>query len=123
MNGVGGTAHSTQAGPAVVWNSTLFLKEPHFKNACQADRLSCHRFVANECRLFLHAAAYWLLDTLRRWLGRAGEPRMQLDTLRVRLLKIGGRVREWVTHVQLRLASSHPGQALWTRLATRLGCS
>ena len=30
MNGVGGTAHSTQAGPAVVWHSTLFLKEPHF---------------------------------------------------------------------------------------------
>jgi hypothetical protein len=94
-----------------------------FKNACRADRLSCHRFVANQFRLFLHAAAYWLLDTLRRWLGRAGEPRMQLDTLRLRLLKIGGRVREWVTHVQLRLASSHPGQALWTRLATRLGGS
>lgn len=94
-----------------------------FKNACRADRLSCHRFVANQFRLFLHAAAYWLLDTLRRWLGRVGEPRMQLDTLRLRLLKIGGRVREWVTHVQLRLASSHPGQALWTRLATRLGGS
>jgi hypothetical protein len=93
------------------------------KNACRADRLSCHRFLAHQCRLFLHAAAYWLLDTLRRWLGRVGEPRMQLDTLRLRLLQIGGRVREWVTHVHLRLASSHPGQALWTRLATRPGCS
>ena len=28
MNRLGGTAHSTQVGPAVVWHSTLFLKEP-----------------------------------------------------------------------------------------------
>lgn len=33
-----------------------------------ADRLSCHWFWANQFRLLLHAAAYWLLDTLRRWL-------------------------------------------------------
>ena len=43
------------------------------KNACFADRLSDHRFWANQFRLLLHAAAYWLLDTLRRWLmQRAG---------------------------------------------------
>ena len=38
------------------------------KVACFADRLSDHRFWANQFRLLLHAAAYWLLDTLRRWL-------------------------------------------------------
>ena len=43
-----------------------------FKHACFADRLSCHRFWANQFRLLLHAAAYWLLDTLRRWLVAAG---------------------------------------------------
>ena len=80
-----------------------------FKRACQADRLSCHRFCANQFRLFLHAAAYWLLDTVRRWLTRLGQPRLQLDTLRLQVLKIGGRVREWVGPVHLRLASSHPG--------------
>src|SRR6185312_7581776 len=37
-----------------------------YKRACIADRLSDHRFWANQFRLFLHAAAYWLLDTLRR---------------------------------------------------------
>jgi hypothetical protein len=62
-----------------------------FKLACFADRLSCHAFWANQFRLLLHAAAYWLLDTLRRWLARLGVPRLQLDTLRLRLLKIGGR--------------------------------
>jgi hypothetical protein len=44
-----------------------------FKRALKADRLSCHRFFANQFRLLLHAAAYWLLDALRRggWLRRA----------------------------------------------------
>jgi hypothetical protein len=43
-----------------------------FKRACQADRLSCSRFWANQFRLLLHAAAYWLLDTVRRWLTHWG---------------------------------------------------
>jgi hypothetical protein len=91
------------------------------KRACYADRLSDHRFVANQFRLFLHAAAYWLLDTLRRWLVAAGTERLQLDTLRLRLLKIGGRVRELLTRVRLHLASSHPGEPLWALLAARSG--
>ena len=74
-------------------------------------------FWANQVRLFLHAAAYWLLDTLRRRLGAQGYPPLQLDTLRLRLLKIGGRVRELLTRVRLHLASGHPGQHLWDLLA------
>lgn len=88
-----------------------------FKLACFADRLSCHRFWANQFRLLLHAAAYWLLDTLRRWLARLGVPRLQLATLRLRLLKIGGRVRQLLTRVSLSLASHHPGEPLWQLLA------
>ena len=89
------------------------------KNAVQADRLSDHRFWANAFRLLLHAAAYWLLDTLRRWLLAAiGEAaRVQLDTLRLRLLKIGARVRELPGRIRLHLASSHPGEPLWRALA------
>jgi len=93
------------------------------KTACFADRLSCHRFLANQVRLLLHGAAYWLLDTLRRWLVRAGVERMQLETRRLRLIKIGGRVRQLTTRGHLRLASSHPGEPLWYRLATREGRS
>lgn len=92
-----------------------------FKRACQADRLSCCRFWANQFRLLLHAAAYWLLDTLRRWLGNRGVPRMQLDTLRLRLIKIGGWVRRLTQQVRIHLANSHPGQPLWLLLATRPG--
>jgi hypothetical protein len=49
--------------------------------------------------------------------------RIQLDTLRLRLIKIGGWVRELATRVRLHLASSHPGQPLWLLLAARPGRS
>jgi Transposase DDE domain group 1 len=93
----------------------LWIKD--YKRACIADRLSDHRFWANQFRLFLHAAAYWLLDTLRHWLVTQGLAALQLDTLRLRLLKVGGRVRELATKVRLSLASSHPSRPLWDLLA------
>jgi hypothetical protein len=92
-----------------------------FKLAIRADRLSCHRFLANQFRLLLHAVAYWLLDALRRKLIEGGVRRMQLDTLRVRLIKIGGRVRELMTKVRLYLASGHPGRSLWHALSLAFG--
>jgi hypothetical protein len=87
------------------------------KNGCFAHRLSCHRFWANQFRLFLHAAAYTLLATVRWWLCQRGVPPQQRDTLRLRLLKIGGRVRITADRVLLRLAASHPGHRLWAVLA------
>jgi hypothetical protein len=97
----------------------LWIKD--LKDACFADRLSDHGFWANQFRLLLHAAAYWLLDTIRRWLVQVKVARMQLDTLRLRLLKIGGWVRQTVDGIRLHLASSHPGELLWHLLATRPG--
>jgi hypothetical protein len=94
-----------------------------FKLALKADRLSCHRFIANQFRLLLHAAAYWLLDVLRKKLCESGVERLQLDTLRLRLIKIGGRVRELLARVKLHLASGHPGQPLWHTLATSAALS
>jgi hypothetical protein len=97
----------------------LWIKD--LKEACFADRLSCHRFWANQFRLLLYSATYWVLDTLRRALLQAGTARMQLTTLRLRLVKIGGWVRE-LRHQRLsfhlHLASSHPGEPLWHLLST-----
>jgi hypothetical protein len=92
-----------------------------FKLHVKADRLSCHRFIANQFRLLLHAAAYWLMDALRRKLMESGVRRMQLDTLRVRLIKVGGRVRELATKIRMHLASGHPGQELWHDLRSAFG--
>jgi hypothetical protein len=92
-----------------------------FKLHLKADRLSCSRFMANQFRLLLHACAYWLLDTLRRKLVASGSRRMQLDTLRLVLIKIGGRVRELMTKVRMHLASGHPGQSSWHTLSLAFG--
>ena len=86
---------------------------------CFAGRLSCRRFWANQFRLLLHAAAYWLLDTVRRWLAAAGAPAMTLGPVRLRRVKIGGWVREEAARARLRLASSHPGEEWWRALAAR----
>jgi hypothetical protein len=89
------------------------------KEGCFADRLSCHRFWANQFRLLLHASAYRLLDMIRRWLARLHVPHLQFGTLRLRLIKIGGWVRHHLGTVALHLASSHPGEPLWHLLAAR----
>jgi hypothetical protein len=89
-----------------------------FKRALKADRLSCRRFWANQFRLLLHAAAYWLLDELRRRLTAVGVRRTQLDTLRLLVIKVGGRVKQLLTKVRLYLASGHPGQRLWHALSS-----
>ena len=102
----------TDRGEAENWIKDL-------KAACAADRLSCRRLWANQFRLLLHAAAYWLLDTVRRWLVRLGGERVRLETLRLRLLKVGGRVSQLRDRVRLRLAGSHPGEPLWRLLASR----
>jgi hypothetical protein len=108
--------HYVDRGEAENWIKDL-------KNALQADRLSCHRFWANAFRLLLHAAAYLLLDTLRRRLATATGTRYQLDTLRLRLLKIAGWVRERATRfgprLCLHLSSYHPGEPLWRALTAR----
>ena len=91
------------------------------KLVLKADRLSCHGFISNQFRLLLHAAAYWLMDALRRRLVGAGLKRMQLGTLRLTLIKIGGRVRELFTKIRLYLVSGHPGQSLWHALSRAFG--
>lgn len=94
-----------------------------FKNALRADRLSDHRFWANQGRLLLHAAAYWLLDTLRRWRAATEAARFQFDTLRLHLLKVGGRVWQHLGWVRLALAARHPAEPLWRHLAALRGRS
>ena len=86
-----------------------------------ADRTSCHRFLANQFRLLLSAAAYVLVEALRR-VGLAGtqEAKAQTGTIRLRLLKVGARVRITARRVALHLASGYPWQALLRQVAARL---
>jgi hypothetical protein len=90
------------------------------KNALKADRLSCHRFWANQFRLLLHAAAYILMLAIRSAARGTQLENAQMDTLRLRLLKIGVRVESTARRIWFHLSSSHPWQHLWTTIARRL---
>lgn len=91
------------------------------KNALAADRLSCCSFTANAFRLLLHAGAYVLMHHLRRALAGTELAPVQFDTLRLRLLKVGARIRTSVRRVLVQGASAYPDQDLWRLLHARLG--
>ena len=86
-----------------------------------ADRTSCHDFVANQFRVLLSAAAYILVDTLRRE-GLAGTElaNAQVGTIRLKLLKIGGRVVSSVRRIVFHLAGGYPLKDLFVRILDRL---
>ena len=85
-----------------------------------SDRTSCSKATANQFRLVLHTAAYWLLHTLRglapkRSFWRAA----QFDTLRLALIKVAARVTELATRIKLALPSSYPYRQSFVLLASR----
>jgi Transposase DDE domain group 1 len=86
-----------------------------------ADRTSCHTMRANQLRLWLSSVAYVLLQALREH-GLRDTPlaRAQCDTIRLKLLKIGARVRVTVRRVWFSLAESYPYQALFVRVFENL---
>jgi hypothetical protein len=94
-----------------------------FKNGFRADRLSCHRFLANAFRLLLHAFAYNLVNLFR--LRQLPEPwrSTQIETLRARLFKIGARIRQTARCIRIHLATGWPWQALFSSLALALNTS
>jgi len=82
------------------------------KNQLKADRLSCHRFKANQFRLIMHTLAYGLVLMLRRHLEDTELETAQVDTIRLKLLKIGARVRQTARKVWFHLASGYPYREL-----------
>jgi Transposase DDE domain group 1 len=85
-----------------------------------SDRTSCSKATANQFRLVLHTAAYWLLHTLRGLAPKRSFWRdAQLDTLRLALVKVVGRVAELASRIELALPSDHPYQRSFMLLAAR----
>ena len=75
----------------------------------KSDRTSCHRWEANQFRLFLHTGAYWLLHQLRRTAPRRSPWRTAtFETLRRAFLKIAVRIEELSTRIKIALPSAYP---------------
>jgi hypothetical protein len=86
-----------------------------------ADRTSCHGFEANRFRLFLSSCAYVLMETIRRTALQGTKlETAQCDTIRLKLFKIAGAVKESARRILFSLPSSFPLSALWCLVADRL---
>ena len=85
-----------------------------------SDRTSCTSATANQFRLLIHTAAYWLLHTLRGLAPKTSFWRdAQFDTIRMALIKVAARVTEMVTRIKVALPSCYPYQRSWALLARR----
>jgi hypothetical protein len=91
------------------------------KSQLASDRTSCRSALANQVRLVLHTAAYWLMLTVRDAIPRAHPlATAEFTTLRMRLLKVAGRITEAATRVRIALAAACPEAALFRGIALSL---
>ena len=84
------------------------------------DRTSCSKATANQFRLLIHTAAYWLLHTLKGLAPKTSFWRnTQFDTLRLAFIKVAARVTERVTRIKVSLPSTYPYKQDLARFAGR----
>ena len=88
-----------------------------------ADRLSTDEMKGNQLRLYFSALAYTLIEALRR-LGLKGTEwaEAQVDTIRLKLLKIGAIVRISVRRILLQLSSAYPWKDQYAAAFHALRC-
>jgi hypothetical protein len=86
-----------------------------------SDRTSCRSPLANQFRLILHTAAYWLLLDLRNRIP-SWHPlhKGEFASIRLHLLKVAGRITETASRIRVALASCCPEANLFSLLAFRL---
>ena len=86
-----------------------------------SDRTSCRAATANQMRLVLHTAAYWLVLAVREAIPKAHALAMaEFATIRLRLLKIAARVTESASRVRLAFAAACPDAFLFRQIAAEL---
>jgi Transposase DDE domain group 1 len=91
------------------------------KRYTRSDKTACHRWQANQFRLFLHMGAYWLLHSVRlaaprksRWRGAT------FETIRTLLVKVAVRVEELKSRIKLSFPASLPHAADLSLITARL---
>ena len=75
----------------------------------KSDRTSCHRWEANQFRLFLHTAAYWLMLRLRNAAPKKSQWRTAtFETIRNTFIKIAARVEQMKTRIRVSFPTATP---------------
>ena len=91
------------------------------KTQLASDRTSCRSPLANQVRLVLHTAAYWLMLTVRDAIPKPQAlATAEFATLRMRLIKIAARITETATRVRIAFAAACPEAVLFSGLARSL---
>jgi hypothetical protein len=90
------------------------------KQAVAMTRLSCHRFRANEVRLWPSLIAYNLGNLWRRLALPAPIGKWSLTSLQQRLVKTGGRLIQHARYYWLLLAESHLTQRLFADMLQKV---
>jgi Transposase DDE domain group 1 len=86
-----------------------------------SDRTSCRDPRANQFRLILHTAAYWLMLSMRNAIAKRSPLSFaEFSTLRLRLIKIAARVIEGAARIRVFLPTACPDRAVFRQLAGRL---
>jgi Transposase DDE domain group 1 len=86
-----------------------------------SDRMSCHSATANQVRLVLHTAAFWLIHGVRAAIPPTDSlATAEFATIRDRLIKIGARVIEHIARIRIQLPTSCPERALFRAVALAL---
>ena len=86
-----------------------------------SDRTSCRSPLANQMRMILHTAAYWLMLTVRDAIPKTHAlARAEFSTIRLRLLKLGARIIESAARVRIAFAASCPEAPLIRHIAAVL---
>lgn len=85
-----------------------FIKES--KNGFNFIKTSSHSKIVNANRLQLHVLAYNLFNWFRRLVLPKSMGKMQIDTIRIKLIKIASRVIRTARYIVFKLCSSCPYQ-------------
>jgi Transposase DDE domain group 1 len=88
-----------------------------------SDRM-CHSATANQVRLILHTAAFWLMLSVRDAIPETDPlAKAEFITQRERLIKIGARVIEHLARIRIQLPTSCPEGELFRTIALGLAPS
>jgi hypothetical protein len=95
------------------------LKE--LQHGLAMDRTSCHRFLANQFRVLLTAAAYILFQALQAHTPGTACADAQVSTLRERLLKLAVWIKGSARRIVLQLPRTYPWLTAWRQIARAVG--
>lgn len=87
------------------------------------DRTSCTKFLANQFRVLMAAAAYVLMQELRLKARHTSLHRAQVGTLRERLLKMAVWVEKSTRRIVLHFPNTAPWRADWCCIARTVGAA